>query len=251
MTPEINPMDPALEQAVSEIRDEADRCRRWWKPPPPACGRALPREASGRIRPPTHIRGCADFQALIPDYRAGQLAEARALLLKDHLHQCVACRRGLRRQSGGVAAAWRPERAVAGRPQYAVRWAAAAAVVAAAGVSVRGSLCEPLSHRSWKGGCAGRERSAVTRSRRQASASRRWQKSLTAGVEIRTAKDSVATLATVGRIDRGTARTLRRFRPPRAARTSTCAWTAAASWCRRPSGAPDISMSRRPIAAWR
>src|SRR5690242_1627296 len=39
------------------------------------------------------IRGCDDVRALLPQYRAGQLASARALLVESHLHECPACRR--------------------------------------------------------------------------------------------------------------------------------------------------------------
>ena len=129
MIPEMNPMDPELERAVSEIRDE---------PIDPAVVEA----AAGRVwerlaaqvqndLPDTHIRSCADFQALIPEYRAGRLPEARALLLKDHLHQCVACRRF---SEGKVVAFPAPHLAKSpSRPRYAVRWTAAAMAVAAAG----------------------------------------------------------------------------------------------------------------------
>src|ERR1700756_2322009 len=39
------------------------------------------------------IRGCEDVRALLPQYRSGQLAPARALLVESHLHECAACRR--------------------------------------------------------------------------------------------------------------------------------------------------------------
>jgi len=131
MTPEINPMDPALERAVSEIRDES-------VDPAvveAAAGRVWERlmEASGQ-KPAEHIRNCADFQALIPDYRAGRLPDARALLLKDHLNRCVACRHVYE----GKVVAFPAPRAVktAVRPRPMMYWAAAAVVVAAAGLSV-------------------------------------------------------------------------------------------------------------------
>src|ERR1041385_5474920 len=85
-----SPMDPKLEQAMSEIRDEqvdpavieAAAARVWTK---------LSAQASELHG--AHIRDCADFQTLIPEYRAGHLSPARATLLKDHLNNCVACRR--------------------------------------------------------------------------------------------------------------------------------------------------------------
>ena len=122
MTPEFNPMDPALERAVVEIRDE---------PIETAAIEAAAGRVWAKIASAGHIRGCEDFQSLIPDYRAGRLTEARALLLKDHLNQCVACRHVFEGKVVPIAA---PR--AARRSMPSLWWAAAAAVLAAAGVSV-------------------------------------------------------------------------------------------------------------------
>ena len=124
---EFKPMDPALEQAVTEIRDDAVDAAVIEA----AAARVWARLSAAAKQAADHIRGCADFQALIPEYRAGRLPEARATLLKDHLHECVACRQVY---EGRVVAM--PRSAPARRVNYSVRWAAAAAVVAAAGLSV-------------------------------------------------------------------------------------------------------------------
>ena len=65
-----------------------------------------------------HIRGCDDFQSLIPAYLDGQLSMARTLLLEDHSKECIPCRLELKAQRTGAsvnAAAARPAGARRGR----------------------------------------------------------------------------------------------------------------------------------------
>lgn len=127
MNLEFEPMDPRLEQAVTEIRtDEPDAAT-----VEAAAERVWARLAAARQTSHEHIRGCADFQALIPEYRAGRLPAARATLLKDHLHECVACRRVY---EGRVVTM--PVATQTRRVSYTFRWAAAAGVVLAAGLTV-------------------------------------------------------------------------------------------------------------------
>ena len=46
--------------------------------------------------PADRIGGCADFQSLIPAYLSGELSEARSLLLVDHTHECIPCRKAMK-----------------------------------------------------------------------------------------------------------------------------------------------------------
>ncbi len=91
-----------------------------------------------------HIEGCRDFQSLIPAYLAGKLSEARSLLLVDHTHECIPCRKAMNE-------ARRPaiRRATAQRSRFGVqpavmRWAIAAAVVIGIGL-----LAIPFAQRFW------------------------------------------------------------------------------------------------------
>jgi hypothetical protein len=78
------------------------------------------------------LRGCEDFQALIPAYLEKNLPEARRLLFEDHMHQCVACRHAVElARNGEMQPAWQPKVATRGFP--VLRWAMSAA---AAGVAV-------------------------------------------------------------------------------------------------------------------
>jgi len=121
-------MNQELDQAVSDIRNqeiddavvEAAAARVWARLTSPQA-QALRHD---------HISDCATFQSLIPDYRAGRLSEARASLLQDHLHSCVACRRVYENRVVPMPAPRTP------KPRINYRWAAAAVVVAAAGVSI-------------------------------------------------------------------------------------------------------------------
>lgn len=80
-----------------------------------------------------HIRGCADFQSLIPAYLKNQLSDARRLLLEDHTQECIPCRKALKEaRSGRVAtratqAGAQATRRPAQPPVW--RWAIAATLV--------------------------------------------------------------------------------------------------------------------------
>ncbi|MEO8593280.1 MAG: FecR domain-containing protein [Candidatus Solibacter sp.] len=127
MNTEYNPldqMDPALEQAMLDIREDSVD---------PAVVEAAAARVWANLAAQCHapLHSCADFQAALPDFKAGSLPSARALLVRDHLHECVACRRVYegRVVSMPPAAAPRPV-------NHTVRWAVAATVLLTAGLSV-------------------------------------------------------------------------------------------------------------------
>ena len=124
MNLEPNPMESVIDNAVTEIHDgpiddaviEAAAARVW-------------ANLAQQVHSP--LRTCEDFQSLIPDFKAGRLPENRALLVKDHLHECVECRRVY---EGRVVSM--PVKPAPRKSNPTMRWAIAAAVLATAGLSV-------------------------------------------------------------------------------------------------------------------
>jgi hypothetical protein len=82
---------------------------------------------------------CAEFRPALRDYLDGKLAEARRLLMEDHLARCAACRKALAEMKGErtVVAMPAARRPVLNRWQ---RWAIAAGVAAAALYLGRGRI---------------------------------------------------------------------------------------------------------------
>ena len=126
MSTEDKGQDPILDQAISEIRNEAVD---------PATVRAaadrvwarLARETAETEAEVEAIRSCGDYRALFPAYREGRLSPARALLVEDHTHECPACRKLLAGAAQPVIAFRKPHI----RP-VVWQWAAAAALLVAA-----------------------------------------------------------------------------------------------------------------------
>jgi len=88
------------------------------------------------------IEGCADFQSLIPVYLRGELSEPRSLLLVDHTHECIPCRKALKQaRESRVGAAANQKRVQTGRlrTNYSLnpvilRWGIAAVLVIGLGL---------------------------------------------------------------------------------------------------------------------
>ena len=92
------------------------------------------------------IEGCSDFQSLIPAYIAGGLSEARSLLLVDHTHECIPCRKAMNAARSGQTVT---RKVTAKTRRYALqpvvlRWGIAAAFVVGLGL-----LAVPMIQRYW------------------------------------------------------------------------------------------------------
>jgi len=85
--------DARLDQAISELRADQPDAKAlsasaehvWQK-----LQEGLGEEATASALQP--IRGCADIRALLPAFHQQELPEARALIVEDHLKECVSCR---------------------------------------------------------------------------------------------------------------------------------------------------------------
>jgi FecR-like protein/uncharacterized protein DUF3352/putative zinc finger protein len=137
-------VESGLDQIIAEIRADGvdDRvveqaAGRVWS----RVSQLLPSTAATAPAHIDKIRSCADFQALMPAYLNKALSEARALLLEDHVHECVACRQALDTARSGArrdsAPAWKQP----ARPLYSgwrMAWATAALLVLGVGLGVMG-----------------------------------------------------------------------------------------------------------------
>ncbi|MFN0164971.1 MAG: FecR domain-containing protein [Bryobacteraceae bacterium] len=175
MTPEQN--DPRLDAVADGIRDEQID---------PATVDAASARVWARLSETEIIQGCEGFRAKFEGYRARTLPEGQRLLVEDHLHECVACRNTYE-GSKKVTMMPPPRRA----PVW--RWSAAAAVLVAAGLaawnlgpwssSEQGSVVVAQEVRGTLYRVAGETLVAV-----------KPGETLPPGAEIRTAKESGATI---------------------------------------------------------
>lgn len=141
-------LDEMLDKVTSGINSErindnlvSEAKKRVWTQL--ANGAATKNVASGSLQASAaisdHIEGCADFQSLIPAYLNGKLSEARSLLLVDHTHECIPCRRALKQARSGRVETVTPVRRQQTRPGYSLRpvvlrWGIAAALVIGLGL---------------------------------------------------------------------------------------------------------------------
>jgi len=128
-----NELDSILDKVTSAIRNEAidpavtdEAAKRVW-----ARVAAETPNVMRTATPVDHIESCKDFQSLIPAYLDNSLSEARALLLVDHTHECIPCRRAMneaRNRKVAPRGAVQPKRSFSISP-VVMRWGIAAALV--------------------------------------------------------------------------------------------------------------------------
>ena len=144
MNSETKSGKPGLDQIIAEIRAERvdegvmeGAASRVWA----QVTQLQPSTAASAPAPVDKLRSCADFQALMPAYLARTISESSALLLQDHLHECVACRRALAAARFGArrkpAQAFE-QPAAPSRSAWGLEWALAATLVVGVALGVMG-----------------------------------------------------------------------------------------------------------------
>lgn len=137
-----NDFDAILDNAIGEIRNEQidsavvdQAAERVWA--------RVAAEASVGLKTETiateRIGDCADFQSLIPSYLKGSLSEARSLLLVDHTHECIPCRKAMKDARSRYANRIAPVKKAVITRRYSIqpvvlRWGIAAALVIGVGL---------------------------------------------------------------------------------------------------------------------
>ena len=133
-----NDFDAILDKATAEMRNEQvdsavvdGAAERVW-----ARLAAETERSNLRRFAATRIGNCADFQSLIPAYLTGSLSEARSLLLVDHTHECIPCRKAMKDARSRRMA---PAKKAAATRRYSIqpvvlRWGIAAALVIGVGL---------------------------------------------------------------------------------------------------------------------
>jgi hypothetical protein len=134
-------LDEILDNAVNEMRnDSVDAAvvneaaeRVWARLAAEPVALLTSQETTGRIG------NCADFQSLIPAHLSGSLSEARSLLLVDHTHECIPCRKAMKDARSHYVNRMAPARKAAVSRRYSIqpvvlRWGIAAALVIGLGL---------------------------------------------------------------------------------------------------------------------
>src|SRR5437879_1392784 len=122
--------DADLEQAISELRAQEPDAKTLSRSAQRVWQRLQTGEAAsaeGQL-----IRGCADIRSLLPAFHRQELPQVRALIVRDHLRECVSCRwyasgRGV---DGAATVGWQMEPGARGFQWSLVRLSFAAAAVA-------------------------------------------------------------------------------------------------------------------------
>ena len=144
-----NKEEQILDKVTADIRNEkvdpaavSSAADRVWARVAAAAG-----ETEFKLPTVEKIQGCADYQSLIPAYLAGKLSEARSLLLVDHTHECIPCRKAMNAARTKRSATIRP---AVSKPRFilqpvVMRWGIAAALVLGFGL-----LAIPFMQRFWQ-----------------------------------------------------------------------------------------------------